>query len=288
MIKHIYKLFIVVLILFSLVAFSGCFNNKQTRLSSAMLFVYSDTTVKDFLTEPKKSYVQAYFNFPSDFASDVLFGIDQELLEGIYEPLHFPGADWMGLVGVTRNGLLGFRHGTPASHNGTPTGDGNWEFIQLNVTFQPNTWYMIREVVDFNLRRFDSVTIQGPDVNITITLDDYLLDYPNYLPFNNKTLTYYVFAFRMEKSRTGSYSVYFDDVEAGIETDNGFQVIIRDSFENQTSLSDVPFTWPDFNLSLITEYLWYKERPEALVSIISTKARTGDQACACNARLQSI
>jgi hypothetical protein len=227
--------------------------------------------------------------FPSDFAFDIIFGIDQEMIEGVNDPIHFPGADWMALVGLTRKGILNIPIGTSESLNGTPSDTSVWEFIDLNITLQPNTWYLMKETADFHNLKFDTFTLIGPGVNMTIDLSSYHVDYPNYIPIDNRSLTYYVFAVRMSPYvQPGSTMIYFDDVKAGIESDEGYQTILTDGFETLTIIPDIPITLPVAPLADINEYFWYKENQNAMLTIVDDVAHSGEFSCLCNATLDGI
>lgn len=279
-----------VMTLFIFTSFSGCFFfQPKGRLSGTVLFVHSSSSVQNWLQEPKKSFVQAYFMFPTDFANDIIFGIDQEFIEGVNNPIHFAGADWMALVGLTRNGLLNIPVGTEESLNGTPSDASVWKIIDLEIDLQPNTWYLMRETADFHSRRFESFTLIGPDVNITIDLSQYYIDYPNYIPIDNRSLTYYVYAIRMSPYvQPGGTNIYFDDITAGVETSDGYEIILSEGFELQSEIPDLPITLPVTPLSDIKELYWYKENEDAIVQIANTTVHSGEYSCLCNATLDGI
>jgi len=281
---------IVFIMLLIVTLFSGCFFlPPKGRLSGTVLFVHSSPPVQNWLQEPKKSFVQAYFMFPSDFASDIIFGIDQEFIEGVDTPIHFPGADWMALVGLTRTGMLNIPVGTDESLNGTPSDASVWEIIDLDIDLQPNTWYCMKETADFQSRRFESFTLIGPNVNITIDLREYYVDYPNYIPIDDRSLTYYVYAIRMSPYvQPGSTRIYFDDVTAGIENGDGYEIILTEGFELQSDIPDLPITLPVTPLDDIQEYYWYKENEDAKVQIVKDSVHSGDYACLCNATLDGL
>jgi len=281
---------ILLMMLLIITSFSGCFFLQPIgRLSGTVLFVHSSPSVQHWLQEPKKSFVQAYFMFPTDFASDIIFGIDQEFIEGVDNPIHFRGADWMALVGLTRSGMLNIPVGTEESLNGTPSDASVWEIIDLDIELQPNTWYLMRETADFLSRRFESFTLTGPNVNITIDLSEFYVDYPNYISIDNRSLTYYVYAIRMSPYvQPGSTDIYFDDVTAGIETSDGYEVIFSEGFELQSEIPDLPITLPVTPLDDIKELYWYKENEDAIVQIVSDTVRSGEYSCLCNATLDGI
>ena len=281
--------FIIVLFLSSSLLTGCIFFQPKGRLSGTVVFVHSPSSVQTWLQEPGKSYVQAYFMFPSDFASDIIFGIDQELIEGVNDPIHFAGADWMALVGLTREGISNIPVGTSESLNGTPSDASVWEFIDLGVELQPDTWYVMKETADFQSQRFDSFTLTGPGVNVTVDLSKYYVDYPNYISIDNRSLTYYVYAIRMYPYvQPGSTIIYFDDVEAGIELNSGYETVLTDGFETQLNIPDIPITLPLSPLSDIQEYYWYKENEDAMVTIVNDYAHTGMYSCLCNATLNGL
>ena len=281
---------ILIIILFFSTIFSGCLFFKPTgRLSGPVLFIHSSTAMQNWLEKPSQSYIQAYFLFPETFASDIIFGIDQEFIEGVTDPIHFPGADWMALVGLTRDGILNIPIGTSESLNGTPSDASVWEQIDLGITLQPNTWYFIKETANFHTRTFESFTLKGPQINITIDLSEYYVDYPNYIPIDNRSMTYYVYAVRtIYNMQNGSTIIYFDDVEAGIETLSGFQIVLNNSFENQQTIPDIPVTLPVTPLSDIQEAYWYKENDLALLDVTSKISRTGEFSCACDVTFKGL
>jgi hypothetical protein len=256
------------------------------RLSAATAFAWTDPDVVSFLAAPQQAYVQAYFRFPADLAPDVWFGIDLELFEGVDQPLTLEGADWMGFFALTRDGDLGTPVGSAASHGGEPDDAETWDIQNLGVTFSPDTWYLIRGDVDFATRTFTSVNVSGPGIDVTVDLTPNLLSYPNYLPFDKPSLTFYVFSLRTKAAKQpGSTVVYFDDVGAGIQAQTGFQTVFDDGFEQQSDIGDVPITLPIIPMADITELLWYKEQDGAILSLSNNTQRTGNFSVACDASL---
>ncbi len=259
----------------------------ESRLSATVALVHSAAEVQAFLQQPGTGYVEAYFNFPATLADDVWFGIDQELIEGVDSPRTFEGADWMGLIAVNRNGQLGTPIGSAASHAGAPDDAMDWEIQDLGVTLQPDTWYRLRGEVDFGTRTFTGMSLQGPDVDVSVDLSGLLLSYPNYAPFDRPFMTYYVFSLRARQfAGPGSTIVFFDDVQGSIETADGEVVVFRDGFESQSSFVDIPISLPVIPLADITEFLWYKEREEAVLGVTNQVQRTGNFAIACDATLE--
>jgi hypothetical protein len=86
----------------------------------------------------------------------------------------------------------------------------------------------------------------------------------------------------------GSTFIYFDDVQAGIQTNDGYQTILADGFETQTIIPDIPITLPIAPLADINEYFWYKENEDAMLSIVDDVARTGNYSILCNATLDGL
>jgi len=256
------------------------------RLSSSVAFVYSQAEVHTFLASPATGYVEAWFSFPADLAPDIWFGIDQELVEGVDHPRNFAGADWMGLMAFNRNGELGTPVGFQVSHSGTPDDAGNWAIQDLGVTLQPDVWYKIRGIVDFNTLMFTEMQLTGPSVDVVVDLSANLLSYPNYIPLDKPAMTYYVFALRTrELKQPGSTIVYFDDVEGGIDVGGVLTPVYSEGFETQSTAVDIPVTLPVSPLSDITELIVYKEREEALISFSNARQRSGNFALACDVNL---
>jgi hypothetical protein len=90
------------------------------------------------------------------------------------------------------------------------------------------------------------------------------------------SLTFYVFSLRTKEAKQpGSTVVYFDDVEAGIQTQAGFQAVFADGFEQQSDIGNVPITSPIIPMADITEFLWYKEQDSAILSLSNSTQRRG-------------
>jgi len=102
-------------------------------------------------------------------------------------------------------------------------------------------------------------------------------------------MTYYVYAIRMAGNvQPGSTTIYFDDAEAGIETNYGYTVIMQDGFETQYIIPDIPITLPVTHISQIKEGFWYKENENALLSVVDNQVQSGSYSCLCNATLKGL
>jgi hypothetical protein len=257
--------------------------------SAAVAFKYSDPVLQNFFQNPSQAYISAYFYFEPDLADDIIFGLDIEWTEGVDQPIHFPGADWMSLVGVTRKGLLYFPIGYPENLNGTPTNTDQWIIKDLGLEFQPNQWYKMTITANFELRKFVSVKIENNQINIEEDLSQYPLEYPNYIPIDKPSLTFYGFALRSKEfapHNSGGTKVYFDDFSGGILINGSFNEVFSNDVENQTNIRHLPITLPVTPLSDISENIWYYENDEAKVKINSNIYRNGHQSLECNASLE--
>ena len=83
----------------------------------------------------------------------------------------------------------------------------------------------------------------------------------------------------------GSSVVYFEDLEAGIDIGGNDVPVFSDGFELQTGYGDIPVALPVSPLSAVTEFLWYKEREEAVISVSNAVQRSGNFSIACDATL---
>lgn len=243
---------------------------RQSRLSAAVAFVSKTPSVQQFLNHPSVGFVQAYVRFGPDLADDVIMAIDQELLEGVDNPLHISGGDWMAFVGVQRTGVVFVGAGTEQAYNGTPSHDRDWKIYDLKTPLQPDAWYRMRVEADFGTRRFKSFTIAGPGLNRTLDLSGHMLDYPNYMPFSSHSMIYLVAAMRGREmmKREGTPIVYFDAVEGGTIGDDGkSQRVFFDDFEKQSALTKQPLSSPVIDLESYQQGKWYLEREESLFHI---------------------
>ncbi|MDX1986053.1 MAG: hypothetical protein SFV17_05150, partial [Candidatus Obscuribacter sp.] len=211
--------------------------------------------------------VETYFRFMPDLPEDVIFGIDQEFIEGVQEPKFIKGGDWMSFVGLQRTGTIWVATGTDETMKGQASKDRAWKFFNLGQALKSNTWYRIRCYCDFNSRSFKKLEVEGDGFKKTIPLSEYKLDYPNYMPFDRGALSYYVHAIRsrslMKNGEGGKPCVYFDDVRGGIEREGKATTLFESSFENQRTVENQPLTSPTIKIDNYQQGLFYLERPES-------------------------
>jgi len=223
--------------------------------------------------------VQAFVRFGADMPDDVIMFADQEWLEGVDEPKHVEGGDWMAFVGVQRGGGIWVGAGTNAALQGKASKDRDWKIFDLRQRLQAEVWYRLRVVADFGQRRFKSFTIEGAALNRTFDLAGLPLDYPNYMPFSRAGMVYIVGAMRGRSmmKQVGTPIVYLDDVEGGIVHPDGTTLrLFFDSFERQDSVGAQPVTSPIIQSDRYEENKWYLERSESLFRIEKVPfARTG-------------
>lgn len=278
------------------IMFTSCNSDNNTSevnlmdiaSGTSVAFAYSDQKLQDFFIQPNKAYISGYFYFEEDLADDIIFGLDIEWLEGVDNPLHFEGADWMSFVGITRKGILWFPVGSPEIFQGTPNPDQNWEIRDLGFNLSPNNWYKMTIESDFDKREFISVKIEGNGINTTEDISGFLLEYPNFAPFDKPSLTFYTFAIRSKEfapNNNGGTKVYFDDIEGGIFTGNSFETIFSNGFENQNEILDIPVTLPTIALDNVNENFWYFENDIAKIKISSTYSNNGSKSIECDATL---
>ncbi|MET2983922.1 hypothetical protein [Aureibaculum conchae] len=277
------------------IIFVACSNDEGSKSNTlefinsiAVAFAYSGQELNDFFQNPDKAYVKGYFYFESDLAADVIFGLDIEWLEGVNTPIHFEGADWMSLAGFQRNGTFWFRTGSPENLSGVPTINENWETRDIGQELRPNTWYEMTIAADFGIREFISVKLVGGGIYQEFDLNGFQLDYPNYIPFDKPSLTYYTFAIRSQEfaqGNKGATEVYFDDLEIGLQTLSGNSILFNNSFENQNKISNIPFELPISPIDNVKENFWYLENDGAKINITNNKARTGQKSIVCKADL---
>ena len=260
----------------------------ETITSAAVAFAYEEAELQDFFADPGTAYVRGFFRFPETLKEDVVFGLDIEWFEGVETPIHFEGADWMALAGLSRNGILWIPLGSPENLEGVPTNTDLWEIFDLQYEIQPDTWYEMTVIADFSLREFRSVRLKGPDVDITQDLSGYPLEYPNYIPFDKPSLTYYAFALRSKEfapENPSGTDVYFDDMEIGIEVNGTLVPLAQNGFEGQARIQDIPLQLPVIPLDNVQQHFWYFENEDAKVSLVDQEGRNGSRALRCDADL---
>lgn len=285
----------IALIIFSILAVRGL-ANPSSRLSCVVSLIYQGDITKIWLNNPSRSFVEAWVMFPQDLGENVIFGLDQELLESKPHPITFPGADWMGLVGTTRGGIIWIASGTDQTSRGKPSSARNWKIIDSGMRLRPLVWYKLRTTADFSTRKFVSFSVTGPDVDKTFDLSEYSLDYPNYIPFDQRSIGYYLWS--MYGNSLGDArakgKVYFDDLRAGFIAPNGREdAVITSSFENMPE--EIPnepasaIRGPD--LVVLREFKdrsFYLENKDARARCTKTRlARTGASVLECDATLRS-
>jgi len=261
----------------------------DSQMSMAVAVESTGPDVVPFLQKPGAGYVQAYVRFGSDMPDDVVMTLDQEFLDGVNNPLYVSGGDWMALVGVQRSGLLWVAAGTAATMQGTPSTARNWQITSLGTQLQPNVWYLLRTQADFGSRYFKSFTISGPGINATVDLSSFPLDYPNYMPFDTRLMTYYVGAMRSADmaTQTGTPVAYFDGVSGGTFWPNGSDhQMFANGFETQSAVTAQPINSVPIKVSGYVQGQWYLERAGSLFTIQHVPfARSGSAVGVANASL---
>lgn len=244
---------------------------RDSRLSCAVALVYEGEPISQFLAKPGPSFVQAYVCFDSDLPADVIFGIDQEFIDGVANPFHLKGGDWMSFIGIQRSGAVWVATGTDETMKGKPSKERTWKIFNLGQQLKPNTWYRLRTEADFGTRHFRKFTVEGPDLAKSLDLGGLPLDYPNYMPFSARAMSYYVCAMRGRSLMNpnapwhGKPAVYFDDVSGGpIAEDGRDMVAFENGFEDLYEIGKQPVTSPVIDLMGYVQGRWYLERDEAL------------------------
>ena len=261
----------------------------ESITSASVVFSYSDAAFVPFFTTPSLAYISGHFYFEEDLAPDVIFGLDIEHLEGVTNPVRFEGADWMALAGFTRDGILWFPVGSPENLEGIPTPTEKWEVRDFEVDLLPGTWYKMTITCNFDTLEFVSVSLEGGDINKTVSLSGFPLEYPNYAPFDTASITGYTFAIRgteFSPENTPGYDVYFDDIQIGIFNGNTFEVVLEDGFENQLSIGEIPIAAIPIPMSTLQEDRWYLENEDAKLEIVNTPSLSGSAALKCSADLR--
>lgn len=262
----------------TILLFRGCsfgINNerRESRLSCVVALVYEGEPIRQFLAKPGPSFVQAYVRFDSDLPDDVIFGIDQEFLDGVANPFHLEGGDWMSFIGIQRTGAVWVATGTDETMNGKPSKERTWKIFNLGQHLRPNSWYRLRVEADFGTRHFHQFTVEGPDLAKSLDLSGLTLDYPNSMPFSDRAMSYYVCAMRGRSlvdpnaPSLGRPIVYFDDVSGGpIAEDGRDMVAFENGFEDLYQIGKQPVTSPVIDLRRYVQGQWYLERDESLFS----------------------
>ena len=234
------------------------------RSSAVVAMLYKDPLVKEWLGAPGKAYFECHFMMPLNMAEDVIVGMDIEYGEGNGQPPEFfENAQWASILGVTREGLILFNYGTQASLNGTPTDAANWTGIDLGTELLSETWYRLRTEVDYQERKYVSVTLEGANIDTVISLQDHRIEFTVSIPFDQRNLTFYVLALRnqdLAAGKEGNTYAYFDKVEGGIWLNQKWETVFQDGFENQSEFPDVPATLPTVKTADFQEGFWYPRK----------------------------
>ncbi len=275
---------------------------RNSRLSGVVAFQKQETAIQEWLSTPTEAFVEAQVRFSPTLADSVIFGVDQEYLDGMHAPHHLAGGDWMGLVGLQRSGKVWVAAGTEATEQGSPSKERNWVVLDIGHSLQPDTWYRINTVADFATRHYVSLTISGPNLHKEFDLSAYRLDYPNMMPFDGRSMTDYVWAMNgtaIGGTPEADAKVYFDDLRAGvIESASGKQTerdTFTDDFEAAKLPLEQPIHWLDMfwtkqiALKPYNDKVWYLERDEALAKPVQAPfARSGKIVMLVDAALQDI
>lgn len=244
----------------------------QSRLSCAVAVVWQGLQIESFLRQPGVSYVETQFLIKPDFASDVIFGVDQEFIEGTKSPLYVKGGDWMSLVGLQRNGTIWVAEGTNDTMSGKPSKERKWKILSLGQSFKSDIWYRMRCYADFGSRTYQRLEISGPGLHKSFDLRGTMVDYPNYMPFDNRAMSYYTFAMRsramMKPGESGEACVYFDDMKGGVVAGGVELDVLAHDFESQVTVDAQPLTLPTILLAKYQQGHLYKERDEAKYQIL--------------------
>lgn len=257
----------------------GHARTRDSRLSSVVAIVSESPPMRAFLTKPGVSFVQAYVRFNRDLPDDVIFGLDEEFVEGVAHPVYIKGGDWMAYIGVQRTGAVWVATGTDATMKGQASHDRTWKILDLGQKLRPDTWYRFRTEADFGTRHFRGFSVEGPGLKKSFDLHESTLDYPNYIPFSDRTMSYYVAAMRGRSLMKpgGKPIVFFDDVSGGPVGSSGKDVVaFKSGFEEQRPIGEQPLTVPTIDLHKYEQGRWYLERNDAIFSTMQAPfARSG-------------
>lgn len=272
--------------------------DEATRLSGIVAFTPKSEAFTPWLDSLSgNTYMQAWVRFPAVTGDDVIFGVDQEFTDGLRKPHFFAGGDWMGFVGLQRTGNVWVGGGTEDTMAGKPSKERNWKILTLPRPLEPDTWYKIRSVVDFESRRYVSFEISGGGINHKFDLTDTFLDYPNYMPFSGRSLTNYVLVMRGDSlmKDTGAHGeaiAYFDEVEAGLAGERGDIPFYKDGFETQADAVPQQALKVEGETIMLSSYKpgkWYLEQEKARCrSLESAIARSGGRVAMCDGTLQTV
>lgn len=266
---------------------------RESRLSCSVALVWKGPEIESFLKTPGLSFIQAYARFDQNLPDDVIFGIDQEFLDGVSQPLYLQGGDWMALVGLQRTGAIWVATGTDATMAGKPSKERTWKILDLGQKLKADTWYRLRIEADFASRQYRKFTIEGAGLTRSFDLAGLKLDYPNHMPFSGRAMTFYSFAMRGRglmkpgAEPNGPPIVYFDDVTAGpVSSDGSDTELFQSSFEEQAPIGKQPVTVPVIQLGKYEQGRWYLERDEALFNARAVPfAHTGQHVGVADARI---
>ncbi len=243
---------------------------RDSRLSALVALVSQGNTLQSWLANPNLSVIESKVRFLPSLPNDVIFGLDQEWIEGVSRPIHFAGGDWMAFMGVQRTGVVWIAVGNESTMNGIPSNERTFRYYATGKPLSPNKWYTFRTIADFGKREWVAATIEGDDINVTFDLRGLYLDFPNIIPMSDRAMTYYVAAIRARwlMDGDGPPLVYFDDTQAAVIPAFGpWTGVFRSDFERSEPLTLPDLTYPIWDINKFKQGFWYLERPEALVSI---------------------
>ncbi len=243
------------------------------RLSALVGFSRAGKTA-DFVKNPGISCVESYFYFEDELKDDVIFGVDQEFIEGTTAPLYLKGGDWMAFVGLQRTGTVWVASGTEATLSGKPSKERKWEILNLGSSLRPKTWYRIQCRADFGTRHFVDMQVEGPGLNKTLDLSKYKLDYPNFMPFDGAAMTYYVHAMRGRSmmKEEGKPIIFFDDLRGSLASkgESRLSEVFYNDCESQPKILKQPVSGPPIKLDNYRDGIFYFERDEARAELIES------------------